>query len=97
MPARTADGAELAGWLSAYRRTLKATIAETNSLQQNEQVPDPSCDRIGDRERLRAALRPIDIGRDRHRHCTAGHMTGRNVQDRLHMRTVDIEARQQTT
>ncbi|HEX7592526.1 MAG TPA: hypothetical protein VF375_11290 [Candidatus Limnocylindrales bacterium] len=34
MPARTTEGAKLAGWLSAYRRTLKATIAQAKSLQQ---------------------------------------------------------------
>jgi hypothetical protein len=34
MPARTRGGAELAGWLSAYRRTLEATIAQAESLEQ---------------------------------------------------------------
>jgi hypothetical protein len=34
MPARTEDGAMLASMLNAYRRTLKATIAQAQSLEQ---------------------------------------------------------------
>jgi hypothetical protein len=34
MPARTGDGAQLAAWLSAYRRTLEATISQSESLEQ---------------------------------------------------------------
>jgi hypothetical protein len=34
MPARTGEGAQLAGWLSAYRRTLEATISQAESLEQ---------------------------------------------------------------
>jgi hypothetical protein len=33
MPSRTSEGARLAGWLAAYRRTLQASIAQATSIE----------------------------------------------------------------